>query len=395
MVSSASPRLRPTPVPGLARATFAAIAARGEDSTAEFERAAARMAGTAHAVSVGSARAGLAIALAHEGVRAGDEVLVPSFTAPCVPGFLRALGLRVRIATVCPRRLVVTGETVAAARSPRTRAVLPTHVEGVVAPMAEVAAAGHGLVLVEDAAHAFGATSDGRAIGTFGAGAIHSFGKGKQVNTLFGGMVTTDRDDVAAALRRDRDGAPAPSASRLVRASLLELGIEAATHPRLYPLLLHPVIRAFSRLGVDLPTRLFEDDGRADPASLRLRPPAAWGRLGLSQLATLPSRRAARRALATRLRTALRARGFSVQDEGGAGDHPLFVTFFHADREALRRALMAQGVDTQPTWMRAIVDDEGRSDPIAVRAAREGLYVPLHDADADAFLAALDRAGAA
>ena len=160
------PRLRPTAVPGVAAATLTALLDRRRGGFEEFERAAALLLGTRHAVVVGSARAGMAAVLAHAGCRPGDEVVVPSYTAPCVPGFLRARGFRVRVAAVCPRRLVVTGETLAAALGPHTRAVIPTHVEGVTAPMGEIAAAlPPGVVMVEDAAHAVGAEVDGQPVG--------------------------------------------------------------------------------------------------------------------------------------------------------------------------------------------------------------------------------------
>ncbi|HVM97676.1 MAG TPA: aminotransferase class I/II-fold pyridoxal phosphate-dependent enzyme, partial [Candidatus Acidoferrales bacterium] len=188
-LSQPAPRLRPTAVPGVTAATLAALVDRRIRGFEDFESAAAQLFGTRHAVVVGSGRAGMAAILTHAGCRPGDELLVPSYTAPCVPGFFRALGYKVRIAAICPRRLVMTGETVAAALGPRTRAVIPTHVEGVKAPMSEIAAAlPPGTTIVEDAAHAVGAEADGRPVGGYSAGAVHSFGKGKQLNTMFGGL---------------------------------------------------------------------------------------------------------------------------------------------------------------------------------------------------------------
>ena len=390
---SPAPRLRPTAAPGVAAAALAALVDRRGVGFAEFEIAAAELLGTRHAVVVGSARAGMAAILAHAGCRPGDEIVVPALTAPCVPAFLRGLGYRVRIANICPRRHVVTGESVAAALGPRTRAVVPTHVEGVTAPMAEIAAAlPPGVAVVEDAAHAFGAQVDGRPVGARGAGAVHSFGKGKHVNTVFGGLVVSDDAAVAAAARSARDALPPPARLRILGSVAVELGVAAATHPRLYPLLLHPLIRAFDSLGVDLPTLLFEDDGGGGQAAAR-RPPEAWAGLALAQLGGFPAERERRRALAGALRAALRERGLRHQEANDPGDHPLFVTLLHPQREALRRALLAEGQDTQPTWMRSIVDDDGGRDAVADNVERQGLYLPIHrGAQADVLLAALERA---
>lgn len=394
LVPSPAPRLRPTAVPGVTAATLAALIDRNHGGFEELEATAARVLGTRHAIVVGSARAGLAAVLAHVGCRPGDEIIVPSYTAPCVPGFLRTLGYGVRVAAVCPRRLVVTGETVAAAVGPRTRAVIPTHVEGVTAPMAEIAAAvPTGVAIIEDAAHAVGAEVDGRPVGTRGAGAIHSFGKGKHVNTMFGGLVVTDDASVAAATRSARDALPPPARLRLLGAVAIELGLAAATHPRLYPLLLHPLIRAFDFMGIDLPTLLFEDDGRRTPQGVAQRPPRAWGTLALGQLAALPAERERRRKVAAVLRDALVARGLRHQAANGPGDHPLFLTLLHPCRDRVRRALLAEGQDTQPTWMRSIVGDDGARDRVADAAVGEGLYLPLHfGTEPETLIGALDSA---
>jgi dTDP-4-amino-4,6-dideoxygalactose transaminase len=389
-----APRLRPTALSGIAAATLAAVLQPQRGGFDAFEADAAQVLGVRHAVAVGSARAGLAAILAQCGVRSGDEIIVPSYTAPCVPAFLRARGYRLRIAAVCPRRLVMTGATVAAALTPRTRAVLPTHVEGVTAPVEEIAAAlPAGVALIEDAAHAIGAEVDARPVGTRGAGAVGSFGKGKHINTVAGGLVVTDDAAVAAGVRAMRDALPSPSRVRLLVSAGLEMAVAAATHPRVYPFTLHPVIRAFARIGIDLPTRVFEDDGSAEPRTARERPPAAWVALARPQLQGLGADRARRRAIAAALRSALAARGVRHQEASGPGDHPLFVTVLHPRRDALRAALLASGQDTQPTWMRPIAGDDGQRDAVAEQASEQGFYLPLHaGVAADEMLAALDRA---
>jgi dTDP-4-amino-4,6-dideoxygalactose transaminase len=381
-------------VSGVVAATLNALVDRRRGGFEAFEAEAARLFGTQQAIAVASARAGLAAILRHVGCQPGDEVVVPSYTAPCVPGFLREHGYHVRVAAVCPRRLVVTGETVAAAVGPRTRAVIPTHVEGVTAPMAEIAAAlPAGVAIVEDAAHALGAEVGGRPVGAHAAGAIHSFGKGKHINTVFGGLVVTDDAGVAAATRADRDALPAPARLWLVVSVAIELCTAAATHPRLYPLVLHPLIRAFDFVGVDLPTLLFEDKGGTAPRKAAQRPPGTWGDLALRQLVSFPAERERRRHVAGVLRDALRARGLRHQEANDPGDHPLFLTLFHPHRDLLHRALLAEGQDTQPTWMRSIVGDDGERDPTAEQAEREGLYLPLHaGTETETLVAALDGA---
>jgi len=393
-MAAAAPRLRPTAIPGVTAATLAALVDRRCGGFDDFETEAARLLGTRFAVVVGSARAGLATILKESGCRPGDEIIVPSYTAPCIPAFLRDLGYRLRIAAICPRRLVVTAETVAAAVSPQTRAVLPTHVEGVTAPMSEIVAAlpSH-VTIVEDAAHALGAEVDGRPVGAQASAAIHSFGKGKHLNTVFGGLVVSDDAALAAATRAARDALPPTNRLRLLSGLVIEVAAASATHPRLYPLVLHPLIRIFAFLGIDLPTLLFEDDGSGGTAAVLRRPPASWNKLARAQLGGFAAERTRRRALAQTLRAALVERGLRHQEANDPGDHPLFLTLLDPRRDELRRALLAEGQDTQPTWMRSIAADDGKCDPVAAQAEREGLYLPLHvGVDPESMLAALDRA---
>jgi dTDP-4-amino-4,6-dideoxygalactose transaminase len=392
--ASVAPRLRPTAAPGVVAAGLAALVERRGGGFAAFEKEVGALLGIRHAAVVGSARAGMAAILAHAGCRPGDEVIVPALTAPCVPAFLRASGYRVRVAAICPHRHVVTGDSVAAAIGPQTRAVMPTHVEGVTAPMAEITAAlPPGIVVIEDAAHAFGAQVDGRPVGARAGGAVHSFGKGKHINTVFGGLVVTDDGGVAAAARAARDALPPPTRLRVLTSVLIELGVAAATHPSLYPLLLHPLIRVCDRFGVDLPTLLFEDRGSKGAATVARRPPEAWGGLALAQLGGFSAERERRRALAGALRSALRERGLDHQHANGPGDHPLFVTLLHPRRDELRRALLAEGQDTQPTWLRSITGDDGGHDAAADKVEQQGLYLPIHrGARADLLVASLERA---
>ena len=402
------PRLRPTPTPGLAWATWsglrellrpAADPRTLDDALAPFEQAAALALGARDVVLLGSARAGMLAALAHAGLGPGDEVIVPSLTAPCVPAALRSAGLRVRIARVHPEHLVITAETARAALSPRTRALLPTHLEGVTAPMAELAAlaASSGLSVLEDGAHALGASCAGAPLGARSLGVVFSLGKGKHLNTLWGGLVATNDAPLARSLRAQRASHALPSPARLLTASAFQAAIALATGPRLYPLGLHPLLRATAWLGLDLPTRLFEDPGRPpSPAQLGHRVPAALAGLGLEQLRALPAARARRRALAERLRAHLVTLGVRHQIARDPGDHPLAVTLFHPRREAVQRALLRLGIDTQPTWMRAVRDDDGQLDLEAARAEREGLYLPLYpdlsERELDTLLDALPRA---
>src|SRR5918997_6323747 len=168
---------------------------------AAFEDEFAAYTGVRHAAGVANGTDALTIALHALGVGTGDEVVVPSFTffataEAVVPTGARPVFCDVDVQTCC-----VTADTVKAALTPRTKAVVAVHLFGNVAPVAEIQALG--VPVVEDAAQAAGTrTAAGRRAGALGSVATFSFYPSKNLGALGdGGAITTDDDDLAARLR--------------------------------------------------------------------------------------------------------------------------------------------------------------------------------------------------
>ena len=168
-----------------------------------FERELAEYFGVRHAIGVGNGTDALMIALRAVGVEPGDEVVCPSFTFYATAEAVAAIGAVPVFCDVDARTMCVTAETVSAAVTASTKAIVAVHLFGNVAPMAELRALG--LPVVEDAAQATGARLDGKRAGALGDAATFSFFPSKNLPCLGdGGAVTTDDDDVAAAVRRLR-----------------------------------------------------------------------------------------------------------------------------------------------------------------------------------------------
>jgi dTDP-4-amino-4,6-dideoxygalactose transaminase len=164
-----------------------------------FEELCAAMAGTAHAVALGNGSVALDAALELCGVRPGDEVITSPFTfAATLNAILRRRAVA-RFADI-GEDFNVDPDSVTALMNPRTRAVMPVHLFGLMADMdaIAVAAARYGVAIIEDAAQAHGATQRGRPAGSFGFGCF-SFYATKNVTAGEGGCLTTD--DTAAADR--------------------------------------------------------------------------------------------------------------------------------------------------------------------------------------------------
>jgi dTDP-4-amino-4,6-dideoxygalactose transaminase len=165
-----------------------------------FEREFARYLGAKHVVGVANGTDALTIALQALGVGPGDEVVVPAFTFYASAEAIPPTGAAPVFCDVDPVTMCATAETVRAALTSRTRAVIAVDLFGNPAPIPEIAALG--VPVVEDAAQAAGASLVGRAAGTLGTLATFSFFPSKNLGCFGdGGAIATDDDALADAAR--------------------------------------------------------------------------------------------------------------------------------------------------------------------------------------------------
>jgi dTDP-4-amino-4,6-dideoxygalactose transaminase len=174
--------------------------------TERFEHAFRRFVGAPHAVGVSSCTAGLHLLLRAAGVGPGDEVVTSPMTFPATVNAILHAGARPVLADVLPRLLTLDPAAVRARVGPRTRALLVVHFAGWPAQMNGLLAVARaaGIMVIEDAAHAVGATYDGLSVGTLADGAAFSFYATKNLTTGEGGMVTTANEAWAERIRCER-----------------------------------------------------------------------------------------------------------------------------------------------------------------------------------------------
>jgi perosamine synthetase len=163
----------------------------------------ARLCATEHALACSNGTAALHLALAALGLGPGDEVIVPSLTYVATVNAVRYVGADPVFADVEPDSWGLDPESVAAAITPRTRAVIAVHLYGQPAEMDALRAlcAPRGIRLVEDAAEAPMATYHGRPAGSLGDVATFSFYGNKVLTSGEGGALCTDDDELAASVR--------------------------------------------------------------------------------------------------------------------------------------------------------------------------------------------------
>lgn len=176
---------------------------------AEFEQALAKRCGAADAVVVTNGTAALHATIYAADIGPGDEVLVPAVTFVASANCVRYQGAEPVFVDVDPRTGLMDLEHAKRLITPKTKALIPVHLNG--APVDLVAARAladeHGLWLIEDAAHALGARFQGTSVGDcrYGHMAILSFHPVKHITTGEGGAILTNDAGLAQRLRQFRD----------------------------------------------------------------------------------------------------------------------------------------------------------------------------------------------
>jgi dTDP-4-amino-4,6-dideoxygalactose transaminase len=169
-----------------------------------FESELAGYVGVSHCVGLASGTDALELALLAVGCRPGDTILNAANCGGYTTSAAHRAGLRVRFADVDARTLCLSRETVEAALAPEVRAVVVTHLYGLLADVEEITAlcSDRGIAVVEDCAQAVGARRGGQRAGSFADAATFSFYPTKNLGALGdGGAVCTDRGEVADIVR--------------------------------------------------------------------------------------------------------------------------------------------------------------------------------------------------
>ncbi|MFA1538085.1 DegT/DnrJ/EryC1/StrS family aminotransferase [Actinomadura monticuli] len=358
-----------------------------------FEGAFSALLGVRHALSVTSGTVALEIAIRLLELAPGDEVITSPQTYQATVQALLGTGVHVRFCDVDADTLNIDPALLGAVATSRTRAIILVHYGGLPAAMNEIMkfARAHGILVVEDCAHALGALYEGRPPGALADIGCFSFHSSKTITTLGeGGMITFDRDDWAERVRRIRgnecDGVYRETGGRLTE-------VPKALYPGLA--YTHDCLRL-----------------RAPGTNATMSEPAAA--VGLVQLRRLAALSARRRRVAERIDAHLAAGATfrpQVTPAGSVHGHHLYTCFVRpgsgVDRDALVRALEERGVEVWlryfplhllPEW-RARGHGDGEC-PVAERAwFDEQLNLPCHpgmtDGELDRMLAVLDEAVAA
>ena len=241
--------------------------ARGEfiqgPQIAQFEAAFARRVGmeAPRAIAASYGRMAFYYVLKALDLPPGSEIVVPALTFWVVPELARVAGLKVVFADVDPATFTLDPQAFERAVTPNTRAVVPTHLYGLPCDMDAIMAIAsrHGIRVIEDCAHALGATYNGKPVGTFGEAGFFSFQTLKPLNCYGGGLALVADAAVAARVRALADAEPWPDAKRIENRLLVGRLQRIFIKPWVFTISAFPILWASSLIGANPDVYLWEE----------------------------------------------------------------------------------------------------------------------------------------
>jgi perosamine synthetase len=266
--------------------------ARGEfiqgPQIAEFERAFERRAGAGRAIAASYGRMAFYYILKALDLPPGSEIVVPALTFWVVPALARVAGLKIVFADVDPATFTLDPAAFERAITPATRVVVPTHLYGLPCDMDAIVrtAARHNIHVVEDCAHALGATLDGRQVGTIGDAGFFSFQTLKPLNCYGGGMALIRDVGLASRVRALADKERWPDEKRIENRLLVGRLQRTFTKPSVFTFSAFPILWFSSLVGANPDVYLWEKIRPLDPLpdSYTERFPNVQAAIGLAAL---------------------------------------------------------------------------------------------------------------
>ncbi|MBL7213586.1 MAG: DegT/DnrJ/EryC1/StrS family aminotransferase [Desulfobacteraceae bacterium] len=323
-----------------------------------FEKGFADYLGVRHALGVSSGRAALYLAFKALQFCEGDEIIMPAYTFHIVPLVIKACGLNPVFVDVLPDTYNVDVALMEKKITPRTRAILATHMYGQPCDMEPVLqlARENDLRVLEDCAHALGASYKGRKVGSLGDLGAFTFAMAKNMPCFGGGMLTTNDDDT---YRRLVHMVRPPGADRLkgLWKEIVTTTVNyLVTLPRIFSLGVYPFIRASMALGSSFFDR--------EPGQERVAPTSEQSEyltrltnlqaaVGLHQLTRVEAINARMNRNALLYNELFEGQpGIKIPGVSSERTHTfLYYRIEVPDRQAFRKILIRKGVDTMPDDM--------------------------------------------
>jgi dTDP-4-amino-4,6-dideoxygalactose transaminase len=366
----------------------------------EFEQAFAKKVGSGTAVSAAYGRMAFYYILKALDLPPGSEIIFPSLTFWVVPELAKAAGLKVVFADVDPATFTIDPRSAERLVTANTRAIVPTHLYGLACDMDAILdlSARHNLIVLEDCAHALGATYKGREVGTFGTGALFSFQTLKPLNCYGGGMALLQDASLAGKVRAIVETLPWPSEKR-VRDRLLTGRLQRIfIKPWVFSISLFPVLWVSALIDANPDVFLWEKIRSLTPLPEQYteRFPNVQAAIGLVALKHLDEWTTSARAHAEYMNCALGAiPGVQVPKEPPGYRHVYYQYCVYGpdgmDRDELVVRCVRRGIDIEtlhvdvPPGMELFAAATAEAD--GARRASQAIQIPVYSSLTDEQLA--------
>jgi dTDP-4-amino-4,6-dideoxygalactose transaminase len=374
--------------------------ARGEfiqgPQVQEFEHALARYIGGGTAVTAAYGRMAFYYILKALDLPAGSEIIFPSLTFWVVPELAKAAGLTVVFADVDPKTFTIDPKSVERMITGNTRAIVPTHLYGLACDMDAITAiaAKHNLIVLEDCAHSLGATFKGRAVGTFGSGALFSFQTLKPLNCYGGGAALLMDPALATKVRATADALPWPSEERVTKRLLMGRLQRIFIKPWVFSISLFPVLWVSALIDANPDVFLWEKIRSLDPPPPEYteRFPNVQAAIGLEALKHLDEWTAEARAHAAYVSRVLGAiPGVQVPYVPPGSTHVYYQYCVYGperiDRDGLVVRCVRRGIDIETLHVDVPPDMElfakSKAEADGARKASQAIQIPVYQSLSD------------
>lgn len=364
---------------------------RSEEDVTALEKRVVEIMGIDHGICVSQGRTGLYLALCHV-IEPGQNVVLSPYTFHEVINMVLCAGGRPLFADIEADSCNIAASEVERLIDNDTGAVIATHLHGIACDIETISeiCRQRGVPLIEDAAQCFGARINGRHLGTFGDAAVFSFGRVKNVSSLYGGMVVTQDDALENYIRRALEPLPYESPTRLLGQALTSVAYDVMTADVLFQFVSFPLfridyLRNFNALGRLVETKRDPVAYRQIPKQYLKRMTPLQARLVAEQLEDVDRCSQARVAH-------VRSYHYGLSDVPGirlpplredGADIYLSLPVQVPDREKLVKYMMRQGRDLRVRHIANAADlpcfaEFARECPNARTAAERGFLLPTY-----------------
>ena len=366
----------------------------GKGRAAEkLEKVFAERLGVQHAYSFNSGRSAFLAILDSLGLEngppAGGEVLLQAFTCNAVPNPVLWSGLTPVYVDCNKDDFNIDVQDLERKMTPKSKVVLVQHTFGLAADMDRIMeiCQKHNVILIEDCAHALGATYKGKEVGTFGKAAFFSFSRDKVISCVYGGMAVTNDPDTAERIRQYHDKISYPSSYWIWQQLVHPVAMNWKILPT-YGLFGKYLLVLFQKLHVLSKAVAAKEKWGEKPDYFPKCMPNALALLALSQLEKLDRFNSHRKELAIQYHSDLRDTSFLLPEQFAEREN-IFLRFTvrHANAHNIIKKAWEQNI-LLGDWYTSVLVPEGTdmvamqyqkgSCPNAERLAKTTLNLPTH-----------------